>query len=274
MRLGTLSMLLVACGPEGPTGDDPVGPSCDGQLQDGEGAVADASFDKDGDGYVDGADPGCRASYGANRLDCDDADDALHPGQGEVGCNGLDDDCNPDTEDAHDADGDAVLACDDCDDLDPGRFPGNEERCWDDVDNDCDGLVDPGCGPDYNGTFAITPPVVHECRLLGIPFVDVDFGEVDVAWLPPRLILTSAGSPQPGALEGTFDPATGEFALALDVVLGTPASCDEYYAFVGRFTDPDHFTMTFTARYDGFCGRCGGTYAFPDLAGVRILDGG
>ena len=110
--------------------------------------------DDDRDGYTTDA-------------DCDDGDPAVNPGIGIDACNGVDDDCDGDTDEDpewgwypdndRDGFGDGaaapVLSCgepsgtvashSDCDDGDPGSFPGNDESC-DGVDNDCDGTVDEG----------------------------------------------------------------------------------------------------------------------------------
>jgi len=108
--------------------------------------------DLDGDGY--GFDE-----------DCDDADDAVNPEAVEA-CNGLDDDCDGEADNAvgdlwyadYDGDGYGDLAvesqsCDgeegtvadstDCDDTDASIHPGADEDC-DEDDDDCDGTVDEG----------------------------------------------------------------------------------------------------------------------------------
>ncbi len=111
--------------------------------------------DRDGDGYL-------TASNGGN--DCDDADPTVHPGADEY-CNGVDDDCDGDTDEDDaldaptwytDADGDGygdpessseactapsgmVVQGDDCDDGDADEFPG---ALWN-ADNDGDGFGDP-----------------------------------------------------------------------------------------------------------------------------------
>ena len=126
--------------------------------------------DSDGDGYGDSssATVACGAPSGTvgDSSDCDDSDDAIHPGATET-CDGADNDCDGtvDEDDASDAstwyadsDGDGYgdpslssAACtqpsgsvsddNDCDDGDSATHPGATETC-DSSDNDCDGLVD------------------------------------------------------------------------------------------------------------------------------------
>ena len=133
--------LLLACGPK-----DDIKPS--------------SPIDSDGDGVF---------SIQSGGQDCDDQNAAVYPGATEV-CNGLDDDCDGQTDDDdtdldpstttvyfQDSDGDgygidiseeACLAPQgfasldgDCDDSNELVFPASEEYC-DGLDNDCNQIVD------------------------------------------------------------------------------------------------------------------------------------
>ncbi|MCK6506592.1 hypothetical protein L6R53_25000 [Myxococcota bacterium] len=119
--------------------------SCNGVDDDCDGA-ADEPFDVDGDGYLADA-PGCLAVAGV--VDCDDGDAAVAPDAVET-CNRRDDDCDGVVDEAPDADGDGVDACQDCDDDDPAAFPGRTETC-DGLDNDCDGRADEDWDTDGDG---------------------------------------------------------------------------------------------------------------------------
>jgi hypothetical protein len=132
--------------------------------------------DGDGDGYGDAASSSMAcdqpSAHVADDTDCDDGDAAVHPAGLEV-CNGIDDDCDGDLDDAdpsldastrstwyEDADGDGwgnasmsvdrcevitgfVAASGDCLDLDAAVNPDASELC-NGIDDDCDGDVDAG----------------------------------------------------------------------------------------------------------------------------------
>jgi hypothetical protein len=142
---------------------------CDGTVDEGEDLL-DANWyaDTDEDGYGGGgALATCEPPDGFVDTpgDCDDGDPARHPDAAEA-CNGVDDDCDDETDEEgevepiewySDSDGDgfgagapelvcedpggAALADGDCDDADDGVNPGVEETC-NGVDDDCNGVVD------------------------------------------------------------------------------------------------------------------------------------
>lgn len=140
--------------------------NCDGQIDEGFRVIWFYDLDHDGYGDPDNAEETCSGSdiLIADRTDCEDHDDFIHPGAEEV-CNKLDDDCNGEIDDVpnelafhdHDLDGygggDAEVhdLCDDdpewslvggdCKDDDAKINPGVAEIC-DERDNDCDGHAD------------------------------------------------------------------------------------------------------------------------------------
>src|SRR5262249_11730403 len=69
----------------------------------------------------------------------------------EICNNGKDDNCNGQTDESPDIDGDGWHRCDgDCDDHDPSVHPGAPEIC-DGKDNDCNGICDDGFDADGDG---------------------------------------------------------------------------------------------------------------------------
>jgi len=154
---------------------DGVDNDCDGDTDEDEADdVATWYADTDGDSYGDAAttDVACDqpSNFVADASDCDDGDSAINPAATEL-CDGVDNDCDGDTDedDAADAatwyadtDGDsygdaastdvacaqpsgfvAVTGTDsaDCDDGDADINPGADEAC-NGVDDDCDATVD------------------------------------------------------------------------------------------------------------------------------------
>jgi hypothetical protein len=144
---------------------------CDGTIDEDDAVDATTWYlDGDMDGYGGTADSQTTCDqptgYVDNNEDCDDADDAQHPGADEY-CNGEDDDCDGtiDEDDALDTstwyadmDGDgfgdadhSADACSapkgyvadstDCDDRDSSQHPGADEYC-NGEDDDCDGTID------------------------------------------------------------------------------------------------------------------------------------
>jgi hypothetical protein len=158
---------------------DELDNNCDGAVD--EGVTTTFYGDQDGDGWGAADRPVEACAQGADMAtepgDCDDANAAVNPDATEV-CNGLDDDCDGDTDsadedvdlseailwyadadaDGHgDADDAGIETCDDpsdggtqyaltatdCDDSDPGVSPDAIEICDDaDVDEDCSGWAD------------------------------------------------------------------------------------------------------------------------------------
>jgi predicted RNA-binding Zn-ribbon protein involved in translation (DUF1610 family) len=150
---------------------DGVDNDCDGTadlgVEGGELWYADA--DDDGYGDPDAWVTACTQPSGsvADGQDCDDGDDAIHPGADER-CNGVDDDCDDEIDEGFiedattwyaDADGDgygdpddATVSCEqpegtvaddtDCDDGNARAYPGGPEVYYDGVDGDCDGASD------------------------------------------------------------------------------------------------------------------------------------
>ncbi|MBN2800760.1 MAG: hypothetical protein JXX28_16585, partial [Deltaproteobacteria bacterium] len=81
------------------------------------------------------------AGYVTNDTDCDDSDDAFHPGATEADCaDPADYNCDGSVGYA-DADGDGFAACQECDDSRADVNPDAPEVC-DEADNDCNGLID------------------------------------------------------------------------------------------------------------------------------------
>jgi hypothetical protein len=150
---------------------------CDGHIDNDATDAPNWYDDDDQDGYGDDAEVRVQCAapggYSDQAGDCDDRDDAIHPGAEEI-CNELDDDCDGDIDEGDppvptwysDADGDGygdpssgephceipsgmVLDASDCDDGDGAIHPGAADVC-DGIDDDCDG-VDEGCEDCGNG---------------------------------------------------------------------------------------------------------------------------
>jgi len=126
--------------------------ACDGIDNDCEPLTPDAD-DGDGDGYDECVD--CDDSIAALNWDdmdgdgaspchgdCDDGDPDVAPGIGEE-CDGIDNDCDPATDENDDADGDGFSECEgDCDDEDEDLHPDAVELCDGGLDNDCNPATD------------------------------------------------------------------------------------------------------------------------------------
>ncbi|MBL8618602.1 MAG: putative metal-binding motif-containing protein [Deltaproteobacteria bacterium] len=284
-----LALLACACNSDLSVVEKAV---CDGAQQTAEGRV-DAPFDLDGDGFYDANNLDCQASYAAARLDCDDQDPAVHPGAAEVGCNGIDDDCDPATIDDEDRDEDGAPSCEDCDDLDAAIFPGGDEVCGDGIDNDCDAETADGEDLDDDGVLSCDdcndldsstrPGVTEVCddgkdnncdgfidedcdidrsgiyTISGVTAYSCAFGYVNVN--PRTLAVTdayptltvSSGSAQPGTMTGAYASATN-----FEVVNNIPGACTEEYRLIAAFDSDDSFVGTLTATFTGgsWCYDC------------------
>ncbi|MFZ5482309.1 MAG: MopE-related protein [Myxococcota bacterium] len=161
-----------AVSPLGAESCNGVDDDCDGDVDEGAAAGATAWYlDADGDGYgnADVTEDACDApaGYVADATDCNDGAATASPAGTET-CNGLDDDCDGDTDEEgtttfyKDADGDGwgdesapetgctapadhVSVAGDCDDRDNAVSPSSAEVC-DGADNDCDGSTDEAGG--------------------------------------------------------------------------------------------------------------------------------
>ncbi|MDO8686222.1 MAG: putative metal-binding motif-containing protein, partial [Clostridiales bacterium] len=153
----------------------PLTEICDGKNEDCDIEGIDEEYDADNDTYsICGTYARQRESMTPQHelVDCNDADATVNPSMLEIICNGKDDDCNPETLDATDTDGDMhsidcspaiPLDCDDNSDDDPefcadvgvadctdSLFsacapcinPAAPEKCGDCRDNNCNGLID------------------------------------------------------------------------------------------------------------------------------------
>jgi hypothetical protein len=136
---------------------DGVDNNCDGAVDEADTPAAPTWYaDADGDGYGDFYTPqdGCVAptGYVSDATDCDDTSASTNPGATEY-CNGDDDDCDGNVDEAADADGDGWNACSDCDDTSASTNPGATEYCNGD-DDDCDGTTDESDAADASTWYA------------------------------------------------------------------------------------------------------------------------
>ncbi len=140
----------------------------DGIDQDCSGAdqACGGCHDNDSDGYED---------WICGGDDCDDTNNAIHPGATEVCGDGVDQDCDGSDESCGcDADGDghADISCGglDCDDTNARIYPGAIDDCGDGIDQNCDGedRPCPGGGSGCGCVSAGTNPLAGWSLLLGL----------------------------------------------------------------------------------------------------------
>jgi len=176
----------------------------------------DVPLDEDEDGYISDTDGGD---------DCDDEDDAIHPGADEH-CNGVDDDCDGDTDedDAVDAstwysdsDGDgygdasdSTVACEaptgmvgdatDCDDDEATIYPAADELVADGIDQDCDGVetcYEDADGDGYGSSATVLSKDLY-CEDTGEADTDTDPDDSDGSTYPGAPEIPGDGIDQDG----------------------------------------------------------------------------
>ena len=128
--------------------------TCDTYDNDCDGDI-DEDFDNDFDGYFDAT--YCPGEI-ISQLDCDDNDFSVNPEQPEF-CDGIDNNCDFQTDEGYDNDVDGyydsascgdVNGPGDCDDVNGSIYPDATESC-DGLDNNCDGDVDEDFDADGDG---------------------------------------------------------------------------------------------------------------------------
>ena len=120
---------------------DFVDNNCNGEVD--EGAIGVFYLDQDGDGFgqdgesINACPP--PPGYAAQAGDCNDNNAQINPDAPEISCNGVNEDCDNDTADLVDADGDQWHCIADCNDANPSIYPQANDPCGDGIDSNCDG---------------------------------------------------------------------------------------------------------------------------------------
>jgi hypothetical protein len=221
-----------------------------------------ADTDRDGFGDADTTRTACAAPTGfvADATDCDDTDGAVNPDATET-CNGVDDDCDgetdengadgatayyPDTDlDGYGDDAGEVLACampdgytpfgDDCNDADAAINPGAAELC-NGVDDNCDGTTDentaidaPTFFRDVDGdTFGDPLDTAVACAApSGYVPLGGDCNDGDVTIRPG-----ASDIPDPLSLDSNCDGIDGDVSMAVFV---SASAGDDAHTGLGTF---------------------------------------
>jgi len=159
-----------SCHPGGLEICDGLDNDCDGQTDEGNIGLT-WYRDADGDGYGNASVQAQACSqppgYVANDDDCNDACASCHPDGIEL-CDGVDNDCDGQTDDGDvcdepDSDEDGDPDDSDCDDGDSSIYHGAAEEC-DLQDNDCDGQIDEGGVCDEPDSDADGDPDESDCN--------------------------------------------------------------------------------------------------------------
>jgi len=164
--------------------DGGIDNDCDPLTDENDGAFAtvwyfDFDIDGHGDPLVSLTQCIQPTGYVIDGDDCDDTDPSINPSQPDICNGGIDDDCDPLTDEDvlaavtwyFDFDGDNwgsavpnqsacvqppgyAPAAGDCNDINPLVNPGQAEICGDGLDNNCDLAIDEGCFLDHCGTIS------------------------------------------------------------------------------------------------------------------------
>jgi len=164
---------------------------CDGIDNDCSGAIDDGT-DNDGDGFA--------------VCDCDDNDPSANPGAAENCNDGVDNDCdgNTDGDDADcqspcvDNDQDNYTDCTDCNDGDPSINPGATEVEADGIDQNCDGRE--LCYEDFDGdSFGSLNTIISDdldCNDIGESALATDCNDSDATIFPEAQEVVADGIDQ------------------------------------------------------------------------------